>query len=64
MQTLVDSPETASEFVAIPEGVVEVSANPIITATGVEKIYPGPVHALKNINVEILEGEVVVIVGP
>ncbi|WP_456299643.1 amino acid ABC transporter ATP-binding protein [Parendozoicomonas callyspongiae] len=43
---------------------MDVKSTPIISASGVEKIYPGNVHALKNINVEILEGEVVVIVGP
>ncbi|WP_241504010.1 amino acid ABC transporter ATP-binding protein [Pelagibaculum spongiae] len=36
----------------------------MISATGVEKIYPGGVHALKNVSAEIIEGEVVVIVGP
>ncbi len=64
MQMLDSSPATVAESVVIPEEYVDVKSTPIITATGVEKIYPGGVHALKNINVEILEGEVVVIVGP
>jgi polar amino acid transport system ATP-binding protein len=39
-------------------------ADPIIKATGVEKIYAGGVHALKNVSTQVAEGEVVVIVGP
>ncbi|MBP8160226.1 MAG: amino acid ABC transporter ATP-binding protein, partial [Aeromonas sp.] len=38
--------------------------DPIIKASGVEKIYAGGVHALKNVSTEVAEGEVVVIVGP
>ncbi len=36
----------------------------IIQATGVEKVYPNGVHALKNIHQNIQEGEVVVVIGP
>ncbi|USE39818.1 amino acid ABC transporter ATP-binding protein [Endozoicomonas sp. SCSIO W0465] len=36
----------------------------MIQATGVEKVYPNGVHALKNINQTIREGEVVVVIGP
>ena len=32
--------------------------------TGVEKVYPNGVHALKNIHQNIQEGEVVVVIGP
>ncbi|EOD55635.1 amino acid ABC transporter ATP-binding protein [Aeromonas molluscorum] len=38
--------------------------DPIIKASGVEKIYAGGVHALKNVSTQVAEGEVVVIVGP
>lgn len=38
--------------------------DPIIKARGVEKIYAGGVHALKNVSTQVAEGEVVVIVGP
>ena len=46
-----------------PAPVAE-AANVIISATKIEKIYPGGVHALKSVSAEIKEGEVVVIVGP
>ena len=36
----------------------------IIQVTGVEKVYPNGVHALKNIHQNIQEGEVVVVIGP
>jgi len=36
----------------------------IITATDVDKFYPGGVHALKSVNANVKRGEVVVIVGP
>ncbi|WP_211824244.1 amino acid ABC transporter ATP-binding protein [Kistimonas asteriae] len=36
----------------------------IIRATGVEKIYPNGVHALKQVSADIAESEVVVVVGP
>ncbi|WP_419836111.1 amino acid ABC transporter ATP-binding protein [Endozoicomonas atrinae] len=36
----------------------------MIQATGVEKVYPNGVHALKNIHQNIQEGEVVVVIGP
>ncbi|WP_202969888.1 amino acid ABC transporter ATP-binding protein [Endozoicomonas atrinae] len=36
----------------------------MIQVTGVEKVYPNGVHALKNIHQNIQEGEVVVVIGP
>ena len=36
----------------------------IIQVTGVEKIYPNGVHALRNIHQNVQEGEVVVVIGP
>ncbi|WP_067519084.1 amino acid ABC transporter ATP-binding protein [Endozoicomonas ascidiicola] len=36
----------------------------IIQATGVEKIYPNGVHALRNVSQTIYEQEVVVVIGP
>ena len=36
----------------------------MIVANGVEKFYPGGVHALRNVSTQVAEGEVVVIVGP
>ncbi|MBO9480561.1 amino acid ABC transporter ATP-binding protein [Salinisphaera sp. G21_0] len=41
-----------------------LSAAGIIRATGVEKVYPNGVHALKNVHQNIQEGEVVVVIGP
>ncbi len=48
----------------MPDETMESSSTVIIEATGVEKVYPGGVHALKNVSASIREGEVVVIVGP
>ncbi|MFK0573541.1 amino acid ABC transporter ATP-binding protein [Endozoicomonas sp.] len=36
----------------------------MIQVTGVEKIYPNGVHALRNVHQCIQEGEVVVVIGP
>ncbi|WP_281648025.1 amino acid ABC transporter ATP-binding protein [Parendozoicomonas sp. Alg238-R29] len=46
------------------EAFVAASKESIIEASHVEKIYPGGVHALKNVSACVKTGEVVVIVGP
>lgn len=43
---------------------MRAATDPIIQASGVEKFYGSEVHALKNVNTQVAEGEVVVIVGP
>ncbi|RQM62847.1 amino acid ABC transporter ATP-binding protein [Aeromonas enteropelogenes] len=43
---------------------MRAATDPIIKAAGVEKFYGSEVHALKNVNTQVAEGEVVVIVGP
>ena len=40
------------------------ATDPIIKASGVEKFYGTAGHSLKNVSIQVAEGEVVVIVGP
>ena len=39
-------------------------SEPVLELSGVAKEYPGPVHALRGVDLAIGEGELVAVVGP